>query len=52
MGIRQLTDLLPGLDPAKMAEAIIRTARICDIGTRNLLAAAVAATVTWMLAGR
>ena len=41
--IHQLTDLPPGLDPAKMAEARVRNARIREIGTRNLIAAAVAA---------
>jgi nucleoside-diphosphate-sugar epimerase len=39
--IHQLTDLPPGLDPAKMAEGRIRNARIRDIGTRHLIAAAV-----------
>lgn len=41
--IHQLTDLPPGLDPALMAEALIRNARIRDEGTRNLLTAAIAA---------
>lgn len=48
--IHQLTDLPPALDPAKMADAIIRNARIRDIGTRNLLAAAVAADVKRVVA--
>ena len=39
--VHQLTDLPPGLDPAKMAEGRIRNARIRDIGTRNLIAAAI-----------
>ena len=43
MVVHQLTDLPPALDPARMAEALVRTARIRDVGTRNLLAAAVAA---------
>jgi nucleoside-diphosphate-sugar epimerase len=48
--IHQLTDLPPGLDPAKMAEARIRNPRLREIGTRNLLAAAVAARATRMIA--
>jgi len=43
--IHQLTDLPPGLDPARMAEATTRNARIRDEGTRNLVAAAVHAGV-------
>jgi nucleoside-diphosphate-sugar epimerase len=38
--IHQLTDLPPGLDPALMAEATVRNARIRSEGTRNLVAAA------------
>ena len=41
--IHQLTDLPPGLDPARMKDAVGRTARLREIGTRNLIAAAVAA---------
>jgi nucleoside-diphosphate-sugar epimerase len=41
--VHQLTDLPPGLDPALMAAARVRNARIRDEGTRNLIAAAVAA---------
>ncbi|MEM5339954.1 NAD-dependent epimerase/dehydratase family protein [Paraburkholderia azotifigens] len=41
--IHQLTDLPPALDPAKMPQAITGNARIRDEGTRNLLAAALAA---------
>ena len=37
--IHQLTDLPPGLDPARMAAARERNARIRDLGTRNLIAA-------------
>ena len=48
--IHQLTDLPPALDPAKMAEGLVRNARIREIGTRNLLAAAVAAGVKRMVA--
>lgn len=40
--IHQLTDLPPGLEPAKMAAALIRNARIRDEGTRNLMTAAIA----------
>lgn len=47
--IHQLTDLPPGLDPAQMAEGRIRNARIRDIGTRNLVAAAVACGVNRMV---
>jgi nucleoside-diphosphate-sugar epimerase len=39
--IHQLTDLPPGLDPPKMAAGVIRNARIREVGTRHLLAAAV-----------
>lgn len=48
--IHQLTDLPTGLDPAKMAEGRLRTARIRDIGTRNLIAAASACGVSRMVA--
>lgn len=41
--IHQLTDLSAGLDPARMAEAVRNNARIRDEGTRNLIAAAIAA---------
>ena len=41
--IHQLTDLPKDLDPREMGAAIIRTARIRDEGTRNLVRAAVAA---------
>lgn len=47
--VHQLTDLPPGLDPAKMAEGRVRNARIRDIGTRNLIAAASAAGVGRMV---
>jgi len=40
--MHQLTDLPAGLDPARMAEASRRNARIRDEGTRNLVAAALA----------
>src|SRR5690349_6750717 len=38
--VHQLTDLPPGLDPSRMAEATARNARIRDEGTCNLVAAA------------
>ncbi len=41
--VHQLTDLPPALDPGKMATARVRNAHIRDIGTRNLLTAALAA---------
>jgi nucleoside-diphosphate-sugar epimerase len=41
--MHQLTDLPKKLDPAQMPEAIVRNARIRDEGTRNLIAAGVAA---------
>lgn len=43
--LHQLTDLPPGLDPTRMEEATARNARIRDEGTRNLVAAALAAGV-------
>ena len=48
--VHQLTDLPPALDPAKMAEALVRNARLREIGTRNLVGAAVAAGVQRMVA--
>jgi nucleoside-diphosphate-sugar epimerase len=48
--IHQLTNLPPGVDPAQMTEARTRNARIRDIGTRNLVAAAVAVGVRRMVA--
>jgi nucleoside-diphosphate-sugar epimerase len=41
--VHQLTDLPPGLDPKLMPEARIRNARLREVGTRNLVAAAIAA---------
>jgi len=41
--IHQLTDLPRGLDPSRMSEAIARNARMRKEGTRNLVAAAIAA---------
>jgi len=48
--IHQLTDLPPGLDPARMAEAVGRNARIRDEGTRNLVRAAIAPGATRLVA--
>lgn len=48
--IHQLTDLPPGLDPDKMAEALVRNARIRDEGTRNLISAAAHAGAKRMIA--
>ncbi len=38
--VHQLSDLPDGLDPAQMTEATVRNARIREVGTRHLLAAA------------
>jgi len=48
--IHQLTDLPPALDPARMGEAVGRNARIRREGTRNLVAAALAAGADRMIA--
>jgi len=48
--IHQLTDLPPGLDPALMAEATVRNARVRTVGTRNLAAAAVGAGARRLIA--
>jgi nucleoside-diphosphate-sugar epimerase len=48
--VHQLTDLPPGLDASRMEEATRRNARIRDEGTRNLIAAAVAAGVRRLVA--
>jgi len=48
--LHELTDLPPGLDPAQMAGAIARNARIRSEGTANLVAAALAARVPRMVA--
>jgi len=48
--VHQLTDLPPGLDPALMAEATARNARIRDEGTRNLVDAAVRSGVRRLVA--
>jgi nucleoside-diphosphate-sugar epimerase len=48
--MHQLTDLPKNLDPAQMPEAIVRNARIRDEGTRNLIAAGVAAGASRIVA--
>jgi len=48
--IHQLTDLPPGLDPARMADAIGRNARIREDGTRNLIDASIAAGARRLIA--
>ena len=48
--IHQLTDLPPGLDPARMAEATIRNARLRREGTRNLVDASIAAGARRLIA--
>lgn len=56
--IHQLTDLPPGVDPARMADAIPRNARVRSEGTRNLIAAAreagarrlIAQSIAWLYA--
>lgn len=48
--IHQLTDLPPGLDPTKMADAIGRNARIREEGTRNLIDASIAAGAKRLIA--
>ena len=48
--IHQLTDLPAGLDPARMADAAGRNARIRIEGTKNLIAAALAAGARRLIA--
>jgi nucleoside-diphosphate-sugar epimerase len=48
--VHQLTDLPPGLDPKLMPEARIRNARLREIGTRNLVSAAILARATQFIA--
>jgi nucleoside-diphosphate-sugar epimerase len=48
--VHQLTDLPPGLDPTRMAEGTQRNARMRREGTRNLVAAALAAGVNRLVA--
>ena len=48
--VHQLTDLPDGLDPGRMAEAVVRNARIREAGTANLVEAAAAAGVRRLVA--
>jgi hypothetical protein len=48
--VHQLTDLPPGLDPSRMAEALVANARLRDEGTRNLVSAAVHAGARRLIA--
>ena len=48
--VHQLTDLPPGLDPKLMADARVRNARLREVGTRNLVAAAISAQVERVVA--
>ena len=48
--IHQLTDLPPGLDPARMEEGRKRNGRLREIGTRHLVDAALAAGATRVIA--
>ena len=48
--VHQLTDLPDVLDPKLMDEASARNARMREVGTRNLIAAALAARVTRLIA--
>lgn len=48
--IHQLTDLPPGLDPARMAAAVADNARLREAGTANLVAAAKAAGAKRLIA--
>ncbi|MGA7800677.1 MAG: NAD-dependent epimerase/dehydratase family protein [Gammaproteobacteria bacterium] len=48
--MHQLTDLPPALDPDRMEQARVRNARVRQDGTRNLVAAAVAANARRMVA--
>lgn len=48
--IHQLTDLPPALDADLMEAALVRNARLREVGTRHLVAAAVAAGATRLVA--
>jgi nucleoside-diphosphate-sugar epimerase len=48
--VHQLTDLPPALDPKLMADALVRNARLREVGTGNLVAAASAAGAKRMIA--
>jgi nucleoside-diphosphate-sugar epimerase len=41
--VHQMTDLPPGLDPALLSAAMLRNAKLREVGTRNLVDAALAA---------
>jgi nucleoside-diphosphate-sugar epimerase len=47
--IHQLTDLPPVRTPEAMSEALVRNARLREVGTRNLVEAAIAGGVTRMI---
>jgi nucleoside-diphosphate-sugar epimerase len=47
--IHQLTDLPPALEPTRMEAALVRTGHLRDVGTRNLIAAAVEAGAKRMI---
>ncbi len=48
--VHQLTDLPPGLDPKLMPEARTRNARLRELGTKNLVEAAIAARAKCFIA--
>ena len=48
--IHQLTDLPPGTDPARMAQAVVANARLRREGTRNLVDAAIASGAKRLIA--
>ncbi|MDB5806977.1 MAG: NAD-dependent epimerase/dehydratase [Betaproteobacteria bacterium] len=48
--VHQLTDLPQKLEPSAMAAALARNARVREVGTRNLVAAAIAAGTKRMVA--
>ena len=48
--VHQLTALPPGLEPSKMAKALVRNTRIRDEGTRNLVSAAIHAGARRLIA--
>jgi nucleoside-diphosphate-sugar epimerase len=48
--VHQLTDLPPGLDPSRMTEGTQRNARMRSQGTQNLIAAALGAGVSRLVA--
>lgn len=48
--MHQLTDLPAGLDPDKMEEALVSNAKLREVGTKNLINAAIKAGVEKMIA--